>query len=419
MKIVGQQSEEEFTQERLSSILAGPSFAALPPYLGNINGVIVGWIPNGRNAYIMGDPKAPPVDRQLAEGILYAKLAAFGYERPGFDLSGETLLLKESAWASPSVLEKAKRLVKSGAVLIQRNSMPYTVGLVQGDTEGLHQVELQRADINNPYKLSNAFCDCTWGKFLNTIRTREFKRFQHTPCSHIIATAWKSMATPFEEGESPWTKGGPEGSSEMPPGGAPAGGIFEPDMPQGGPDYGDELAQYEQERAPQGAGGISPAEMYLNQMIPTPGETLPPFPYDQQQPQRRPVNPASSPLYNPGPTPGNPIQMPAGPGSVFSSANDELRNGDIVALKKNEIGLLQGRMENYHGSPTVTIPAGSAGEVLGVDPITGMVNILFAGEQFEEYGEKQPFGATVWCLPSNLIRRTYQRRPGPIYKRRR
>jgi hypothetical protein len=138
------------------------------------------------------------------------------------------------------------------------------------------------------------------------------------------------------------------------------------------------------------------------------------------------------------PSPLNPVQYPGG---TFSSVNDGwdltpdpdkiwhmaapqpqgFVNGNIVSTKQDDHGIWVGKSEEHGAGSPAKIPAGSVGEVLGQDPVTGMVNVLFMNEALgvNEFGPLMPYGATAWFFPSQLAERPDIKRPGPAIKRRR
>lgn len=89
------------------------------------------------------------------------------------------------------------------------------------------------------------------------------------------------------------------------------------------------------------------------------------------------------------------------------------QNGDVVQLRHPDEGTLVGRSVEHGAGQKVPLPQGTPGEVLGTDPSTGLVNVLCMGKFFEQFGAMEPFGATVWSWPSDLIPRPDLRKPGP------
>jgi hypothetical protein len=128
----------------------------------------------------------------------------------------------------------------------------------------------------------------------------------------------------------------------------------------------------------------------------------------------------------------NPIQYPGGTFSSWNfdghntSANISVVsappknpvNGDMVSAKYDDWGTWQGRSEEHGAGSNAKVPAGSVGEVLGTDPTTGMVNVLFTGKQSEQKGEMEPWGITAYFFPSELHARPDVRKPGPAVRRR-
>jgi hypothetical protein len=98
------------------------------------------------------------------------------------------------------------------------------------------------------------------------------------------------------------------------------------------------------------------------------------------------------------------------------TAQQQYQNGDLVRLRQETMGNYQGRPESGMAGQSVTIPAGSVGEVLGTDPSTQLVNILFMGKQFDQMSYYEPYGATCWCFNSEVTPSS-NRVPGPAVRR--
>lgn len=226
-------------------------------------------------------------------------------------------------------------------------------------------------------------------------------------CSHVLATFWSSLAAPLDEDAHPEQ----QQLLNAPAGPAP------PASPAPLPTPGAPPPQGEQLQIP----GMQPP--------PDGPNILPQFPMDPAlQPQ---VNPISMPGQKPQ-TPLNPIQNAGGTFSSWNfdghntSANISVVsappknpvNGDMVSAKYDDWGTWQGRSDEHGAGSNAKVPAGSVGEVLGTDPTTGMINVLFTGKQSEQKGEMGPWGITAWFLPSELHARSDVRKPGPAVRRR-
>lgn len=110
---------------------------------------------------------------------------------------------------------------------------------------------------------------------------------------------------------------------------------------------------------------------------------------------------------------------PGWPTSSWKLADGEAvhQNGDLVQLRSPDTGTLVGRSEAHGaGEPTSLVP-GQVGEVLGTHPSTGMVNVLYMGKPWDQNGPMEPYGATGWHFPSQLVARPDLRKPGPAIRR--
>ena len=96
-----------------------------------------------------------------------------------------------------------------------------------------------------------------------------------------------------------------------------------------------------------------------------------------------------------------------------------LVNGQMVQLRYPDTGIQQGRSEAHGAGQETQLPAGLLGEVLGTDPSTGMVSVLYVGKPWEGNQEFEPFGATGEHWRSWLLHRPDVKRPGPAYRRQR
>lgn len=400
----------------------------LPPHDAKIGHVETHWhqVEPGV-AFVTANPDTGTADdRRLAETIVMEKLHPHGYKRAVYTLRWDHSDMRKVAdWGD--VEAKAKRLVQTGAVTLKRNGYNTIMSQVVGDgsdNDGkpdVHNVEIKRDDPNSQ-AITGSFCDCGWGQFQNLPRTRQWKRFQNRPCAHILATYWLANAIPSDEERAPGNSGAPGQMSlfDQSGGQAPSSmGLMQrsPFMnpnawwlpPNGGGGMGG-MPQGPQMGAPGPSGGMGGGAGGA----PAPEDVLPPFPM-ANQPQLPEVNPVSTPGGRPGPTPTNPIQYPGG---TFShvSAQQQYQNGDMVQLTQDTIGTLVGRSEEHGAGQQTTISAGSVGEVLGTDPVTQLVNVLFMGKQFDTNSYFEPFGASVWCWPSELVP-SNNRPPGPAIRR--
>lgn len=255
-----------------------------------------------------------------------------------------------------------------------------------------------------------ASANCKWDQFAWQ-RTRQWKRLEGRVCSHVLATYWQALATPFDEDIGP--------GSEPQPGGEGGPAEMGPPAPQAQPSP---FAQV----PGGGTGAVPPAGAPGPQKPGTPNQVAPmpqpsPVPGQAPEPQslipQYPQDPALQPAINPVSVPGqkpqtplNPIQNPGGTFSHVSTV--QFRNGEMVQLKQADHGQTVG----LNAGETKEIPANSIGEVLGTDPL-GLVNVYFAGPQAEA-GRLEPHGVVMWAWPQDLISRPDLRPPGPATRRR-
>jgi hypothetical protein len=81
-------------------------------------------------------------------------------------------------------------------------------------------------------------------------------------------------------------------------------------------------------------------------------------------------------------------------------------------------GTAMGRSDAHGSGTPQTIPANSIGEVLGQDPSTGLVDVMFTGPA-NENGPMEPYYVRGWFWPSDLTPRPDIPKPGPAIRRRR
>lgn len=402
------QDEATYFDDHVLAIISSES-KPLPPSEQEYGDVVVEWQDVGHRSAFIRSVGGTPDDRTLVETVVMEQLKPFGYRRASWEI--EEVMRKTADWND--VMAKAKRLIQSGSVRILRNGYNKIVAQVKGD-HGTYQPEISRDDPSSR-AISGSNCGCNWGEFQNTPRTRQWKQYQDRCCSHILAAYWQSQSTPLDEDVDP--SGGTPGQQSLFTG------------TPGGTGPSNQMGIMQQMQAPQQqAAPISQGDqmqMGLGQGS-APADILPQFPM-ANQPQ---ANPASIPGLK-GPTPTDPINMPAGPGGAFSSVQwrfadaggvDDTdapiyNNGDLVRLRYPDTGTLVGRSEAHGAGQSFNLAPGMVGEVLGVHPTTGMVNVLYMGKPFDTNGELMPFGATAWHFPSYLAPST-NRRPGPAIRRR-
>lgn len=403
---------ESDTEQILKSVLAGaPSVPARCTVIGKSE--VEWWEGKPGDAIVMASGGSP-ADRWLGEQIVASQLEIIGYKRAQFTFDAEH---HTAGW--PDIMQKAKRLVQSGDVTLLRNGWSNIVAHVVGD-HGEYNCEIGRDDPESR-SITTWQCECPWDQYAWQ-RTRKWKKYEGRPCAHVLATFWKSQATPLDEGPPegsnlpPGQKAGPPApQAPASPGGAgtPPAEVPSPAMPRS---FGPEEALGEsapQTMAPPGQGPLPtpPMDQLAEQVPPIPGQT----------PGGMPANPSIVSV--PGakmPTPFNPIQFPGG---TYSSAPEEGTKKqsaeefvapEIVRLKDDGYGVAEGKSEEHGAGQYQNIPAGSEGEVLGQDPSTGWVEVIFP---LHETSYLEPYHVKMFCSPGD-IEHTNKQPPGTFIKRR-
>ena len=451
---------ESDTEKILKGVLAGaPSVPARLTVVGKSE--VEWWEGKPGDAVVMASGGSP-ADRWLGEQIVASQLAAIGYKRAQFTFDAEH---HTSGW--PDIMQKAKRLIQSGDVTLLRNGWSNIVAHVVGD-HGEYNCEIGRDDPESR-SITTWQCECPWDQYAWQ-RTRKWKKYEGRPCAHVLATFWKSQATPLDEGPPegsnlpPGQKTGPPAPTQAPASPPPGGGpgklpveVQSPDMPRS---FGPEEALGEsapKTMAPPGEGPLPtpPMDQLAEQAPPIPGQT----------PGGMPANPSIVSV--PGakmPTPFNPIQFPGGTysseapdppnyrkgtdnhhcgnckmndnGHCWGYGNKDIRYNfvcdswteervsktsaeefvapEIVRLKDDGYGVAEGKSEEHGAGQYRNIPAGSEGEVLGQDPSTGWVEVIFP---LHETSYLEPFHVKMFCNPSD-IEHTNKTPPGTFIKRR-
>jgi 2'-5' RNA ligase len=363
----------------LTSILRDPApdFPRESQTVGN--STAYWWEPNPGHAVIMAFGGSID-DRAFAEQYVKLQLEAYGYERTSFTVDGTEQ--KTAGWNE--IMEKAKRLIMSGNVTMLRNGYNVIAGHVVGD-HGEYNVEIGRDDPSSR-AITTWTCECPWDQYAWQ-RTRQWKKYEGRPCSHVMALYWTSLSTPLDEDISPNQPQQPP-LPGMPPGGhgapAPSG---QPQLapnaptPPGSPMPPSPM----QQQGDQIIGQPTPAQAPLSQPPGSP-DVLPPSPMEQLQMLQPPV-PGTTPGGMPAPpgavsvpgakmpSPFNPIQYPGGTYSKIAA--EEFQNGDIVRAATELFGVKEGRDGATDAGEYTAIPPGRRGEVLGQDPTTGFVDVIF------------------------------------------
>lgn len=456
-EIQGTRDESGFGHGQNVLDILGPQ---VPPKTTKIGSTTVSWWEGKPGDAVVMAEGGSPEDRYLAEQIVSYQLAAVGYKRAQFTFEAEH---KTAGW--PDIMQKAKRLIQSGNVTLLRNGWNNIVAHVIGD-HGEYTSEIGRDDPESR-SITTWQCECPWDQYAWQ-RTRKWKKYEGRPCAHVLAAFWKSQGTPLDEGPPegqnlpPGQKGGPPPAPAPSTPALPTGtGMPKPEMPSPSVprSFGPEEALGESApMAPPGEGPLPtpPIDQLAEQMPPVPGQT----------PGGMPANPSIVSV--PGakmPTPFNPIQFPGG---TYSSAPEEppnYREGtekercgnckmnneglcwgygnkeieadyvcdswypeskqsktaaeefiapEIVRLKNDGYGIAEGKSEDHGAGQFQNIPAGKTGEVLGQDPSTGWVEVIFP---LHDAGVMEPYHVKMFCDPSEL-EHTETAPPGPFIRRR-
>lgn len=412
--VTAAQTEGEWFEDYVRLALVTPA-PALPPKRQHIGATQADWFTCEPGIAFIRTTGGSTDDRSLAERIVRTQLAGHGIRQAQFDIDPDEDFRKTATW--DDIMAKAKRLIQAGNVQVLRNGYENVVGQVQGD-HGNYQTEIMRQDPNSRV-ITQWSCECPWDQYAFQ-RTRQWKKYEARPCAHVLATFWVSQGTPLDEDVHPANQTSPMGQGQMnlfaPPGGGPSAPAPAPFAAPGGAPQGQQLP----------LPGMFPGTATGTPPVGGP-DVIPPFPMEQMGPQ---VNPASVPgLKQPSPT--NPVQYPGGTFSAVQGGWEldtitavaaqpaGFINGNMVSTNHDDWGTWQGRSEEDGAGAPAKIPAGSSGEVLGQDPTTGMVNVLFMNPAtgVNEHGRMEPWGATAWFFPSELALRPDIKRPGPAIKR--
>lgn len=424
--IIATQTEEEWFEQYVRVALNSPA-PKLPPTSQKIGHTTATWFLCEPHIAFIHTAGGSFDDRALAEIVVREQLKGHGIRQAQYEFDwdhDDKALIKEATW--DDVEAKAKRLVQSGNVQILTNQTHGIIGKVWGDNIDKYnggqpyQVEISREDPNSQ-AITQWQCECPWDQYAWQ-RTRQWKKYEGRLCAHALAVCWAARSHPLDDAPQQNLFNMPAAPNpgkpspfQAPGGGAPQGqqlqipGMF-PGQATGTP--------------PMPGSTPPPAAAPPGSPQPAGPEVLPQFPMDPSLQQQ--VNPASVPgLKQPSPT--NPVQYPGG---TFSSVSDwdfgtmtvvsaDLVNGQMVSTKYDDWGTWVGRSEEHGAGATAKVPKGSPGEVLGTDPTTGMVNVLFMNPAtgVQEHGNFQPWGITAWFMPSELTLRPDIKPPGPAVKR--
>jgi hypothetical protein len=252
--------------------------------------------------------------------------------------------------------------------------------------------------------------NCDWGAFMNTPRTRQWKQYQNAPCAHLMALWWLAQSMPLDTGEgndNPAPNGQGDMSQFSPLKDNPIMN-FAPNQPGANipgltprPDTGTMQRTFGPDESEGFTAGPGNPEAALPQ--------APLEPID--------VDPNGSVPGKKPPSPANPIQYPGGTYSSIKESADMFIEGEMVQAKNDDWGTMVGD-PGYGGvGQPIQIPAGTIGEVRGVHPSTGMVEVLFNQGPFLQKGKMQAWGATAWYMPNEIQHRPDLRGSSPMIRR--
>lgn len=113
--------------------------------------------------------------------------------RVSFPLEEIGRMVHQGAWSD--VAGKAARLVRENKVTIGLNKPQLVTGHVIGD-HGEYNCQITRTDPASS-RIDWWECDCPWNDYAWD-RTRQWKKYEGRPCSHVFALYWKGLATPLD-----------------------------------------------------------------------------------------------------------------------------------------------------------------------------------------------------------------------------
>lgn len=306
------------------------------------------------------------------------------------------LLYPPERWSKTAnwndIMAKAKRLIQSGQVQVLRNGYNNIVGHIIGD-HGEYNTEISRDDPNSR-AITGWQCECPWDQYAWQ-RTRQWKKYEGRPCAHTLALYWKSLSTPLD-GDMPSGAPATPGERGPLPGGPPS-------APMGPAPMADATVGPPQSSP-------APALPGMDAMQPGSPDVLPTAPMDQLAMQMNPPMPGSTSPGMPAPpgsvsvpgarppSPFGPVQYPGG--TYSKTAAEEFLNGERVRLNKPTYGLTEGREGATDAGQYIEIPANKMGEVMGQDPSTGWVEVIFPLSG----GEMTSYHARCFLEPSEITK---------------
>lgn len=405
--------EDAWTESYFEQVLASHARLPFPPSEQHIGSVHVAWQEVEPGSFTVHSQGGTLADEMLARDVVIEQLRAYGLTQATY-----IPFPAERKAAYDDVEAKARKYWTEGAVDVKVNTPTAVEGVVDAVSHGgtgVWEPSFKREDPNSG-EITTWHCTCPWQQFAWQ-RTRKWKPLEGRPCAHVISLYWASMATPVDPEIDPATGQTTAPSGQMGFGGpgfdrtqTPTGVSKPPTSPPAG-----------LPAAPLSIPGISPGTA---EAAPVPGPgTIPPF-----QGYPAPPVPVSVPGGKP-PSAENPMQWPGGTFSSVREANYPLevdewvrmsadvtfQNSDMVRLKNEEYGIMEGKSQEHGAGQYRVIPKNSIGEVLGVDPTTGWVDVIFP---IHDTGPMQPYLTRAWIEPQNLTPMPNVAKPGPFIKRR-
>jgi hypothetical protein len=93
----------------------------------------------------------------------------------------------------------------------------------------------------------------------------------------------------------------------------------------------------------------------------------------------------------------------------------EFNNSDMVRLNEDEYGVAEGKSEAHGAGSYRLVTKNSIGEVLGTDPTTGWVDVIFP---IHDAGPMEPYHIRALVEPGQLTPMPNVKKPGPFLRRR-
>lgn len=401
------------------------SIQPLPPRKQVIGKTTVSWWEGKPGDAVIMSEGGTAKDEIISQSIVAAELAKFGYKRAKFHFAEESdpmdVLDREREGTDEpadakarekidrrqhnwnNLVEKAKRLVNSGNVTIVKNDPDYVYGRVIGD-HGSYECRILRSEPDS--SLINSWkCTCPWDQYARQ-RTRQWKIYEGRPCSHILALYYVAKMVPTSEAEDEFVSV-PPGATEPPaiagepsPFGTPPGVTGPEGMPGGvvpsvpeGPEGIRQLTPFK----PEDVGAMDPDEL-LEQRL---GPLAPPRMKRREEEERSEMPDLPEGLKPPEPRRNiqkpplerlremerekeeamdagmSPYGRPAPPGtvSVPGARQPTPRHPFVVPGTYSKIKNPVFAMTSINSSNKIA--KGTECEILGSDPHTGFVEVLF------------------------------------------